>query len=199
MEKYNVGKSTCRIALARLVQEGFVQSIPRQGYIITPITLKDVEELFALRLILEPAAAKLAAGKADVRALSEIEAVIRKTDSRARDKEKRIGIFWDANREFHLSIAAASGNTRLVQNIATLLDEMRRLVALGYGQQGASPAIADDHIDLVNALRAGDGKLAEQISYRHVEKFKEMTLARVMESIRLNNESRPLLTAWDGR
>jgi len=60
MSDYGIGKNSVRIALVRLIQEGFVRSIPRQGYRITPITLKDVEEVFALRVQLEPLAARLA-------------------------------------------------------------------------------------------------------------------------------------------
>lgn len=192
MEKYGVGKSTCRLALARLVQEGFIQSIPRQGYLVTPITLKDVEELFALRLLLEPAAAKLAAGKADVRALAEIESCIRKNTA-SRNKGNRIGFFLDANREFHRAIAQASGNTRLTNNISTLLDEMKRLVALGFVQQGGNPHIDNDHIELMDALKRGDANGAEQIAYRHVKTFRDMTLERVMESIRVSSEGLPLV------
>jgi len=192
MEKYGVGKSTCRLALARLVQEGFIQSIPRQGYLVTPITLKDVEELFALRLLLEPAAARLAAGKADVRALAEIESCIRKNTA-SRNKGNRIGFFLDANREFHRAIALASGNTRLANGISTLLDEMKRLVALGFVQQDGSPHIANDHNELMDALKRGDAESAERIAHRHVETFRDMTLARVMDSIRLNSVALPLV------
>lgn len=192
MEKYGVGKSTCRLALARLVQEGFIQSMPRQGYLVTPVTLKDVEELFALRLLLEPAAAKLAAGKADVRALAEIEACIR-TNKASRNKGNRIGFFLDANREFHRAIALASGNTRLVNGISTLLDEMKRLVALGFVDRDGNPHIDNDHIELMDALKRGDAERAERIAFRHVETFRDMTLERVMQSIRESSQSRPLV------
>src|ERR1700712_5430464 len=60
MTEYEVGKTSCRIALVRLAHEGFVRSLPRQGYRIAPITLKDVEEVFALRVQLEPLAGRLA-------------------------------------------------------------------------------------------------------------------------------------------
>jgi len=77
MEKYGVGTSTCRLALAP-ARAGRLHPVDtRQGYLVTPITLGDVEELFALRLLLEPAAAKPAAGQADVRALAETYAEIR--------------------------------------------------------------------------------------------------------------------------
>jgi DNA-binding GntR family transcriptional regulator len=191
MEQYQVGKSTCRLALARLAQEGFVRSIPRQGYIVTPVTLTDVEEVFALRLLLEPAAAKMAAGKADIRTLKHIESVAR-TNKASRNAGNRIGFFLDANREFHLSVAMASGNGRLVQSISSLLDEMKRLVALGFVEQGHSPEIAHDHEELIEALREGDGARAEQVVIRHISTFRDMTLDKVMQSIRAHSESLPL-------
>jgi DNA-binding GntR family transcriptional regulator len=73
MERLKVSRSTCRLALVRLMQEGFVRSLPRQGYLVVPITLSDVEELFALRLLLEPAAARLAAGRVDAERLLDLE------------------------------------------------------------------------------------------------------------------------------
>jgi len=203
MEEYGVGKSTCRLVLARLIQEGFVRSIPRQGYVVTPITLTDVEEVFALRLLLEPAAARLAAdrvaaGKADVRALQQIEGVAR-SNKASRNAGNRIGFFLDANREFHLAVAMASGNNRLAQNISSLLDEMKRLVALGFVQGGHSPEIAHDHDELIEALEHADGARAEAIVTRHIATFRDMTLDKVMQSIRAQHESLPLTNVSGAR
>jgi DNA-binding GntR family transcriptional regulator len=183
MERQQVGKSTCRLALVRLAQEGLVRSVPRHGYMVVPITLKDVEEVFALRLMLEPEAARLAAGRVDGAALLHIDRVSR-TNTASRDKGNRIGFFLDANREFHLGIAEASGNARLTRNIAGLLDEMRRLVALGFTAADHSPEIADDHRLLVEALMANDGTLAADTVRRHIVKFRDMTMEKVLASIK---------------
>jgi DNA-binding GntR family transcriptional regulator len=191
MERFKVGKSTCRVALVRLMQEGFVRSVPRQGYLVVPITLKDVEELFSLRLLLEPEAARLAAGKVDTKMLLRLEKTAR-TNTASRDQGNRIGFFLDANREFHSAIAAASGNVRLTRNIAILLDEMKRLVALGFAADGDSPEIEGDHRMLVEALTANDGDAAARIVYRHIERFRDMTLERVFESIRQDHVLVPL-------
>ena len=191
MARYRVGKSTCRLALARLVQEGFVRSVPRQGYLVVPITLKDVEEVFALRLLLEPAAAKLAAGRVDTKLLERIERSARHNPA-SRDAGNRLGFFLDANRAFHHAVALASGNERLANNISALLDEMKRLVALGFVEPGDSPEIRGDHHELVAALKAGDGKLAEAITRRHIATFRDMTLDHVLQSIRRDHQATPL-------
>ena len=198
MARYQVGKSTCRLALARLVQEGFVRSVPRQGYLVVPITLKDVEEVFALRLLLEPAAAKLAAGRVDTKLLERIEKSARHNPA-SRDAGNRIGFFLDANRAFHHAVAVASGNERLAHSISALLDEMKRLVALGFVESGDSPEIAGDHKELVAALKAGDGDAAEAVTRRHVATFRDMTLDRVLQSIRRDHASTPLAQRAAGR
>lgn len=192
MEQYAVGKSTCRLALARLTHDGLVRSVPRHGYIVVPVTLKDVEEVFALRLILEPEAARLAAGKVDAKALMRIDRAAR-ANTASKNHGNRIDFFLDANREFHLMIAMASGNERLVRSIAVLFDEMTRLVALGFSGEDDSPEIADDHRLLVEALTAGDGKAAARITRRHIEKFRDMTMERVLRSMKQDFEHAPLM------
>ncbi|WP_158899148.1 GntR family transcriptional regulator [Burkholderia sp. L27(2015)] len=191
MEQFKVGKSTCRLALVRLTQDGLVRSVPRHGYVVVPVTLKDVEEVFALRLMLEPEAARLAAGKVDAHALMRIDRAGR-ANTASRNKGNRVGFFLDANREFHLTIAMASGNERLVKSLSGLFDEMTRIVALGFTGQDDNPEIDDDHRLLVEALAADDGKTAARIARRHVEKFRDMTLERVFRSIKQDYELFPL-------
>src|SRR5512139_1798290 len=72
VEKYGVSMTPIREALQRLAQEGFLQPIPRFGYIVSPITLSDVREIYELRSIVEAAAARLAAVKASKEDLQRI-------------------------------------------------------------------------------------------------------------------------------
>jgi DNA-binding GntR family transcriptional regulator len=191
MERYAVSRSTCRLALVRLAQEGLVRSVPRHGYMIVPVTLKDLEEVFALRLLLEPEAARLAAGKVGAGALMRIDRASR-TNTASLNKGNRIGFFLDANREFHLAIAMASGNDRLVRNISVLLDEMKRFVALGFASKDDTPEIAGDHLLLVEALQADDGRAAERLARRHIEKFRDMTMDKVLQSLKQSHALTPL-------
>ena len=70
---YRLGKAPVRMALIRLAHDGLVRAIPRRGYLISPVTLKDIQDIFELRLMLEPRAARMAAGNIDARRARALE------------------------------------------------------------------------------------------------------------------------------
>ena len=58
--RYGMGKAPIRNALMRLRQEGLIVSRGRQGNAVSQVTLRDVQEIFQLRLVLEVSAVRLA-------------------------------------------------------------------------------------------------------------------------------------------
>src|SRR5205085_4717546 len=78
-QRLAIGKTPVHEALRRLVHEGLVVVRPRQGYVVAPITLGDVEELCGLRLVVEPAAVELAAagGRIDTARVVALERLCR--------------------------------------------------------------------------------------------------------------------------
>lgn len=173
---YGFGLSPIRTALSRLCQDGLVNAIPRRGYLITPITTESVHEIFELRLLLEPAAARAAAGRVD-------ETLLRRLSGGPYDESdtKRMMQFLQDNQDFHIEIARAAGNSRLSRIIASLLDEMGRLLHLGlFSKRDAESTRIDhelqrnQHEALVEALVAGDGQSAEQAMRKHIEHSYEL-------------------------
>jgi DNA-binding GntR family transcriptional regulator len=130
VDSYRLSKAAVRAALARLRAEGLVRAEPRRGHVITALTMRDVVEIYDLRLLLEPPAAAAAAATLDraelkrLRALAEPDVDFDDPDSLER--------FLRANRSIHLAITAAAGNRRAAQIVERLLDdsERARLVAL---------------------------------------------------------------------
>ena len=195
--RFGIGKASLRIALQRLSREGFITSIPRQGYRVLPVTLRDVEEIFALRLSLEPLAARLAAGRVDRAQLDALEHVCRQPIEA--DMPEQIDRFLEANRNFHMVIAEASGNRRLCRMLSELLDEMSRLVALGFGAERERPNIENDHVELIDHLAAGEADAAAKVAFRHVETFRAMTLEKVMSALNAAAADAPLHMLRDPR
>ena len=164
----------------RLCQEGLVQVIPRRGYLITPITVKDVLEIFESRMALEPAIARLAAGRVNESEL--VRADLRWAQSYAASDRYVDDSALQGNKDFHLQIAEATGNVRLVQMQARILDETDRLIYLGLPIANDRSEIQEGHKSLIKALASGDSAAAELEAARHVEIAKAIVLDAVMSS-----------------
>ena len=160
---YPFGKAGVRTSMQRLSQEGLVTAIPRQGYQVSPVTAKDVMDLYSLRLLLEPAAARLAAGRVDKERLRQLDRMcsIGYDPSDAKSVEE----FQSVNRSFHMLIAEAAGNPKLTRHLGNVIDEMHRFYYLGLTLPHVDhPRHESGHRRLVEALEAGDPELAERVS-----------------------------------
>jgi DNA-binding GntR family transcriptional regulator len=177
---YKLGKAPVRMALNRLAHDGLVRAIPRRGYRITPVTLKDVHDVFELRLMLEPAAARMAAGRMNAERLRRLDEGCRAGyepgDARSTSR------FLEAHKAFHVEIARSAGNARLANAIEHLLDEMTRLLHLGLGLRDHSQELAREHRALVKALARGDGAAAERLCRERIEAARSMVLSAILTS-----------------
>nr|WP_269134934.1 FCD domain-containing protein [Pseudescherichia vulneris] len=134
-----------------------------------------------MRAQLEPLAARLAVGKVDIDLLKRLEADCRVEV--AAPLPTRIDVFMNANKRFHLAIAEAAGNQHLLRTLSTLMDEMARLVALGFNVQRTKPEIRHDHNAMIDAFIEGDRKRVEFIARRHIETFQAMTLEKIYATL----------------
>lgn len=161
--EYPFGKAGIRTAMQRLAQEGLVTAFPRQGYQVSPVTARDVMDLYSLRLLLEPAAARLAAGRVDKDRLRELDRMCHIGYDPS--DPKSVEEFQWANREFHLLVAKAAGNPKLTRHLGIVIDEMHRFYYLGLTLRHENhPGHESGHRRLVDALEAGDPDMAERVS-----------------------------------
>jgi DNA-binding GntR family transcriptional regulator len=161
VKRYDFGLTPVREALKRLEQEGYVQSIPRFGYLITSITLKDVEDLYDLRLILEQSAVRMAIQRATDEQLAQIQ---EKATFTYKFKNRITYLqFLEHNINFHVSIALASRNHKLAEMLANVLNEMTRIFNLGLDLRDSAEEMRNEHIVLAAALAKRDIQQAEQI------------------------------------
>jgi DNA-binding GntR family transcriptional regulator len=178
--QYKLGKAAVRVALTKLSHDGLVRAIPRRGYRVTPITLKDIHDVFELRLMLEPAAARMAAGKVSTQRLKTYDEIC--CAGYEPGDVRTTGRFLEANKAFHVTIAQATDNARLAGAIEQLLDQMTRLLHLGLGLRKGSQATIHEHKSLVKALGRGDGQTAERICREQIEQSRNMVLAAILTS-----------------
>ena len=158
-ERYGLPRAAVRAALGRLRQQQWVEASPRKGYVVRPLTLKDIRDLYAVRSLLEPVAAEIAARNATESELVEMGELARLATYDDMEYEAVKG-FLAANTRFHVAVAAASGNKRIAQMLEEVLAEMERMFHFGLSSKNRSFEMSHEHEALLDALLAGDSAAA---------------------------------------
>lgn len=176
-ERLGMSKTPVKRALGMLIHEGFVEVRPRHGYRVTDITLADVQEIYQLRQVIEPAAAELAATNASPEQLQQLRALVEEHDHDTYDDRAAKVI------RFHEILAEASGSTRLAAILGNLLDEMRRLLSLGLDIEQSVNLQRGEHRQLLDALLKGNHHLARQIAEQQVETGRMRMFEAILASL----------------
>ena len=176
-ERLEMSKTPVKKALGMLMHEGFVEVLPRHGYRVTEITLADVQEIYQLRLIIEPAAAELAASNATPEQLQELRKLV--DDSQDDSQEEQTSKVL----KFHEILADASGNSRLALILSGLMDEMERLMSMGLDIGESLSLQAGEHRELLDALLTGNHHTAREIAKNQVEVGRMRMFEAILQSL----------------
>jgi DNA-binding GntR family transcriptional regulator len=173
-ESLRMSRIPIREALRQLEVEGFVVTFPNRGAVVQQLTLKDVAELFDLRLSLEVLAARQAAlAVADGRAGDRLRTIM--TEALRATRARDAVAIRQANTAFHAEVVAMTGNTLLVATMAPLLGRIRWLFALTADRD---PEVEyTEHITLCDAIYSGNADLAGALAFAHIEHGRAPSLA----------------------
>ena len=176
-ERYQLSATPIREALSALQREGLVEIIPRVGCFVSYVTIKDVQDIFQLRLILEGASAEIAARHITDEELHSLEQIEHDYVLGDMDTYTR---YLEANRKFHHGLALATRNQRLAEIVGNLLDQMQRLIFLGLDLDDYADNMVEHHPNVIAALKKRDGAEARRIMVEGIEKTRDAVLASIM-------------------
>ena len=164
--EFNIGKTPTREALIMLVHEGFVEALPRVGYVVTRLTLEDMLEIFSLRTMVEVEAIGIASERISEANIDKLIDNNKQESALAKQKVDASlrAQAYQLNREFHLIIAQATGNNRLARLVQSLIDDLERALSI-------DPYIADSsqHDEIILHLKNRDRAGAQAARRRHIE------------------------------
>jgi DNA-binding GntR family transcriptional regulator len=163
-----MGLVPVREALKLLAHDNLVVITPRHGFYVADVNAPDLEQLSEMRLSLEGLSARLAAERATDDDLVVLEALRQEQASTDPGDSRRL---FDIDHRFHQAIARAAHNKYLADALERLFGLSQRLWYLALPQLGFLPSAVEKHLDLVEAIRAGDGDRAEEIMRQHVGEF----------------------------
>lgn len=162
-----------REALNALAGEGLVTHRPRRGYVVTELALDDLEEVYALRRLLESEALRRGVPRAtdDDMALLAADARACRAAARGGDLAARL----ETNRVFHERLHALAGSRPLSRLIDLLWDSTEAYRALYYALPGEATRADRAHDEIVAAVTARDTEAAVRLQDAH----RDRALARL--------------------
>jgi DNA-binding GntR family transcriptional regulator len=146
------------------------------GYTTTPLlTRAEFDELFEMRLLLEPAAARRAAAHADAEQRSRLrEEAAAAVSVEAGDGYRRHAAFTALDARFHDLVAEVSGSALLRESI-TRLHAHLHLHRLYFPSAGTGDTVAE-HRRIAAAVAAGHADDAAEAMHRHLTSARDRHL-----------------------
>ncbi len=163
-DRLGVSRTPVREAIRQLEADGIVTHVPRQGACIRTLEYAEVMELYEMRAVLEGTAARLAA-----RAASDIEL------EELIDMNQQMATLGNApeafilNRQFHAALLDAAKNRFLARSIHALQMALMILGPTTLTEPDRAAKAVAEHSDVLNAIKARDGALAEVTMRAHIE------------------------------
>jgi DNA-binding GntR family transcriptional regulator len=173
----DISQTPVREALSRLEREGLVRKAHLIGYSAAPqLTRKQFEDLYAVRLLLEPEGSRLAALNMSDAALADIEAAAADmmAGSPPVDRNSRYSRFARADAHFHDAILRIAGNNVMRQALSGQHVHLH-IFRLMFHARVTAEAL-DEHDRLLVAFRNRDPQAAEQAMRDHILRSRDRLL-----------------------
>ncbi len=125
-ERCGTSRTPVREACTRLMQDKWLSRIPRKGFLVTPISVRDIVDMYQYRKLLECFAAEKAAQAANSEQISELRSLVAPENNPA----GALAEILHANEAFHRRLSELAGNQRVVSQLSLTLAYVTRLDTL---------------------------------------------------------------------
>lgn len=164
-ESLNISRTPVREALRRIAADGLIRILPGRGMVVAEYDKQQVQELYAMRGVLEGAAAQLAALHASPAEIDLMREIVERSATTFASPDETMRL----NTQFHRAIHQASHNRYIERALAQLSDSLALLPGTTFAQPGRPTAAHAEHLAILNALERRMPDEAEKLARRHIE------------------------------
>lgn len=175
---FSMSRTLVRAVLARLQAEGLVDAQPKRTATVAQPSLAEARDVFEVRRALEIEVVRLVIKRWKPRFGAELEGLVREEDAARSRNEPHV---WGRIAgEFHIRLAKLSGNALLERYMAELVTRCSLILAL-YGKPHSHDGGANEHAEIIAALRAGDVDRAVHLMDHHMQLVERRAIAEEAE------------------
>lgn len=182
---FNTSRTKIRQALTRLAKDGIVQLYPNRGAFVASPTIKEARDILAVRRLIEPEVARIAATSFRPAELRRLRAHLdREAHARHRNDNRSV---VKLSGEFHMLLAELAGNGAISKIMNELCPVTSLVIAL-YDAHVPDCCPEDDHGTILEAIQSGDADRAFLAMMEH--------LGNIERSLDLSQQNKPEIS-WE--
>ncbi len=168
-------------ALKWMELQGFVRHEANRGYAMAPFSIKEIEEIYELRELLEPSLVDATVRRLDKEGVGRLKAALEAHRSAQREFYLKERLF--KNREFHVTLAALSGKETQMRILQDLFDMLFLKYGGNYLPMSSLKSSDDDHQAIYDSVVLRDVERARALLANHVSGVKREVLASVRQML----------------
>ncbi len=177
-QEVGVSRTPVREALFQLEQEGLVRLIPNKGAVVVGISEKDIDDIYTIRVMIEGLASRWAAERITPEELDKLTEIIDLQRFYVERGDTVQG--WNLDSTFHSLLYDACRSNPLSNTLKTFHNYVRKARESSFKAFDRARIATDEHEQILNAIRAHDGELAEKLTAQHIVNAK----ANLIRSLR---------------
>lgn len=187
-DEYMVSRTPLREAIHKLEMEGFLTRLPVKGLVVSEYSVKEIEDLYQVRSLLEGLATRITTQKVqedpclrnDLIALKENLTYCQNTNA-----DDKIRLYCN---NLHIFIRESSQQIVCKNYLEIMCEHIDRYKAIGLTQPGRLGQAYSEHMKIINLMLEGKEAEAEREMLEHVQKSGSSVVQYVREYIVQNKK-----------
>lgn len=168
-QRFGASRVPLREAMTRLETEGLLELKPRRGYAVISLEKSEIQEIFALRAIVEQHAGAAAALHRVERDIKEVKTILNKMEKLATSTLEKTNQWLELNSIFHARIFACAGLKHVTRVANILRDMVEPYIRIEITLTMDVTQAQVEHRQIFEALSAGDAELLGRLCKEHCE------------------------------
>ena len=165
-EEMGVSRTPVREAFRQLELEGLIQIVPNRGAYVTGITAKDVKDIYMIRSLLEGLCARWATEHITDEQMAEMEENVYLAEFHA--GKGHLEQLAELDNRFHDIMYEACDSKILEHELKAFHEYVLRVRKKTLANVNRGPKSNAEHKGIMEAIKAGNGDLAERLAHQHM-------------------------------
>jgi DNA-binding GntR family transcriptional regulator len=185
--QFQVSRIPVREALRQLDAEGLITIVPNRGAVVPELSPDDIEELFAIRALLEPEVLKVSIPHLTQAEFTKAETVLKKFSNELK-REENIADWGVLNSEFHSILYSGANRPRFMSVIRNVNHNGERYTRLQLYLTHGMKRANEEHHQILELCRKRDVTAACKLLRQHIQ-YAGQSLKQVVQENRVARQA----------